>query len=200
MKKSILIIAIAILGFGSSANAQESWNFGIKGGLNFSTITGDYFNSPETRTGLNFGLLAEIPLSDKFSIQPEVLYSAQGYDFASIDEDNIFDNDDNIEYQVDYISVPVLAEYYVIDGLSIQAGPSFNFKVNEELDYQPLEDAGDLDKDRFDSFGLNGVAGLEYKFNNGLFLNGRYNYGFTEVFEGSDAHNSVWQVGLGYMF
>ena len=200
MKKSVLLIAIAILGMGSSASAQEYWNFGIKGGLNFSTITGDYFESPKTRTGLNFGVLAEIPVSDKFSIQPEVLYSAQGYDFASIDEDNIFDNDDNIEYQVDYISVPVLAEFYVLDGLSIQAGPSFNFKVNEELDYQPRNDAGDINKDRFDSFGLNGVVGLEYKLNSGLFFDGRYNYGFTEVYENSGAHNSIFQVGLGFMF
>ena len=181
-------------------NAQEYWNFGVKGGANFSTITGDYFDSPSSRTSFHLGVLAEIPLSDKFSLQPEVLYSAQGYDFASIDEDNVFDTDDNIEYQADYISVPILAELFIIDGLSVQAGPSFNFKVNEELDSQPLEDGGDVDIDRFDDFGVNGAVGVEYKFNNGFFLNGRYNYGFTEVYEGSDSHTSLFQAGVGFMF
>lgn len=200
MRKTVLVLFMAILGSTTIMNAQESWNFGVKGGANFSTVTGDYFDSPSSRTAYHLGLLAEIPLTDRFSLQPEVLYSAQGYDFAAIDEDNIFDNDDNIEYQADYISVPILAEIYVIDGLSFQIGPSFNFKVNEELDYQPLEDGGDVDLDRFDDFEMNGALGVEYKFNNGFFLNGRYNHGFSEVFEGSDARTSLFQAGVGFMF
>ena len=200
MKKNFLVAAIAMLGFTATSFAQESWNFGVKGGLNFSTVTGDYFQDPNHRTGFNIGLLAEIPVADRFSIQPEVLYSAQGYDFATVDQDNFLDVDDNVEYQLDYIQVPVLAKIYVLNGLNVQAGPSFNFNVNEELDYSPTENGGDLELDNANSFELGGAAGLEYKFNGGFFIQGRYTYGFTEVIDGSDAHNSVWQASVGYMF
>ena len=201
MKKTFLVIAIAIFGGTLGASAQESWSFGVKGGVNFSTVTGDYFSDPNSRTAFNLGVLAEIPVADRISIQPEVLYSAQGYDVASIDEDNAFDTDDNIEYQLDYIQVPLLAKIYVLDGLSVQAGPSFNFNVNEEIDYTPTENGGDIElEDQVNDFEFGGAAGLEYKFNNGFFIQGRYNYGFTEISEGSDAHNSVWQAGVGYQF
>lgn len=199
MKKTILIIALVIFGV-SNASAQEYWNFGIKGGANFATVSGDNMENPDMRTGFNLGVLAEIPVADRFSIQPEVLYSAKGFDAARIDQDNIFDNDQNVEYQLDYIDVPVLAKVYLVDGLNLQAGPSFNFKVNEEYDYAPAEDGGDLNIDEAQGFEFGGAAGLEYKFNNGFFIQGRYNYGFTEIYEDSDVHNSVIQAGIGLLF
>ncbi|WP_417886189.1 porin family protein [Zunongwangia sp.] len=203
MKKSILLFVL-VLGGALSMNAQEAWNFGVKGGVNIADFTGDDFSSDNSRTSFNVGLLAEIPLADKFSLQPEVMYSGQGYDIAEIDQDNFVDTDENVEFQLDYINVPVLAKIYLVDGLSVQAGPSFNFKVNEEIDYKPTDDGGDIDitdgvaeaKD----FEFGGAAGLEYKFNNGLFIQGRYNYGFTDTFEDRDIHNSVWQFGVGFMF
>ncbi len=199
MKKTILIVALVIFGI-SNASAQEYWHFGVKGGLNFSTVTGDGFDSPDMRTGFNVGLLAEIPVSGKFSVQPEVLYSAKGFDAARRDQNNFLDNDQNVVYQLDYIDVPVLANIYLTDGLSVQAGPSFNFKVNEQYDYQPYEDGGNINFDQAQDFELGGAAGLQYKFNNGLFLQGRYNYGFTDIYENSNTHNSVIQAGIGYLF
>lgn len=199
MKKSILIIAVVLFGT-TTLSAQEYWNFGVKGGVNFSTVTGDYIDSPKSRTGFNIGVLAEIPIADRFSIQPEVLYSAQGFTEASIDQDNFADIDDNVEYQLDYIQVPVLAKIYLIDGLSLQAGPSFNFKVNEEWDYTPLEEGNDVELDEAQSFEFGGAAGLEYKFNNGFFVQGRYSYGFTDVIEDSEINNSTIQAGIGYTF
>lgn len=203
MKKSILIIAVVLFGT-TTLSAQEYWNFGVKGGLNIANFTGDDFSSDQSRTSFNVGLLAEIPLMDKFSLQPEVMYSGQGYDIKDIDQDNFLDTDDNIEYQLDYINVPVLAKIYLVDGLSLQAGPSFNFVVNDEIDYKPLDDGGDIDNPGVlpepKDFEIGGVAGLEYKFNNAFFVQARYNYGFTDTFDDLDVHNSVWQFGVGYMF
>jgi len=199
MKKSILIIAMVLFG-ANTVSAQEYWNFGVKGGVNFSTVTGDYFDSPDSRTGFNIGVLAEIPLADRFSIQPEVLYSAQGFTEASVDQANFADVDDNVEYQLDYVQVPVLAKFYLVEGLSLQAGPSFNFLVNEELDYQPLDDDGEVALNNAQDFEFGGAAGLEYKFNNGFFIQGRYTYGFTDVIEDTDINNSAIQAGIGYSF
>ncbi len=128
MKNTFLIVAIAIFGFGASSNAQEYWNFGIKGGANFTNMTSDGFEDNNSRTGFHLGVLAEIPVSERFSIQPEVLYSTQGTE----EEGSNFTN----EYKLDYIQLPVIAKFYVIDGLALEAGPTFNFLVNEEYDFE----------------------------------------------------------------
>lgn len=52
-------------------------HLGAKAGLNFSNLTGDDADL-DGRTSFHLGLIAEIMFSEKFGIQPEVLYSAQG--------------------------------------------------------------------------------------------------------------------------
>ena len=208
MKKSILAIAIAFLGI-NAATAQESPLFGIKGGVNFSNFYGDgikQYNDPNGRTSFNLGLLAEIPVSDKFSVQPEVLYSGQGYDIADRNDAN------DIEYQLDYINVPVLAKYYVTDGLALEAGPQVGFLVNSEIDYNPSNtndnNSISLNEDQFNKLDLSVALGASYKFRGGFFLSGRYNLGLSDIYDDSannffanaDAKHSVIQGGIGFMF
>lgn len=79
MKKILVLAVITVLGF-ANANAQEI-KFGVKGGLNFSTVSGDNTENIDDVTSYNIGVVSEIPLSEKFSFQPEILYSRQGYSF-----------------------------------------------------------------------------------------------------------------------
>ncbi len=203
MKKLVLGAAVAAMSI-FTANAQADSDLvqlGVKGGVNFATVAGDDFDSPDARTSFNAGFVAEVPYSERFSLQAEVLYSGQGYDWKSSDQDNIFDNDDNVEVQFDYIQVPILAKIYLVEGLNVHAGPQIGFLVNDEIDFQPNSNAGDepfpLEPKDID---ISLAAGLEYKFDNGFFIQGRYNYGFSEMFEDVDAHNSVIQAGVGFMF
>ncbi len=208
MKKSIFVIVIALFGI-SAMSAQEYVMFGVKGGVNFSTFSGDganAFNDPNGRTSFNLGLLAEIPLTDKFSVQPEVLYSGQGYDIA--DRNNAND----IEYQLDYINIPVLAKFYVFDGLALEAGPQVGFLVNSEIDSNPSSTNNgeiSLSEDQFNKVDFSAALGASYKFRGGFFVNGRYNIGLTDiyddsfsnnVFSGADAKHSVIQPGVGIIF
>ncbi|MEG9328804.1 porin family protein [Salinimicrobium catena] len=195
MKKSILFVAAMVLST-TFAAAQEYVYFGIKGGVNFSTISGDGFsdfNDESARTAYHLGLLAEVPVSDRFSIQPEVLYSAQGFDIIRR-EDNA-----DIEHQLDYITVPVLAKLYVTNGWSFEAGPQVGFVVNEQIgDGDNDIDFYDEDRKELDmSLGL----GTSFKFNN-FFLYGRYNAGLTNIYDNTaaDAKNSVIQAGIGLLF
>ncbi|WP_292948937.1 porin family protein [Olleya sp. UBA1516] len=212
MKKLILSTALFISGL-ALVNAQSDSRevqLGIKGGLNSSTISGDDLGDLDSRTSFNAGLVAEIPLTERLSFQPEVLYSGQGFDVREIDQDNIVDTDENIEYQLDYIQVPLLLKAYIVKGLSVEAGPQFGFKIHEEFDYQPNSDGGDIEIDSDDSyvkdFDTSIALGAAYKFDNGFFLSGRYNLGVTDIFEdgtpfeGVDAKNNVWQFGIGFMF
>lgn len=204
MKKSILLIAVALFGF-TSMSAQEYVMFGAKGGVNFSTLSGDgvnAWNDPNGRTSFHLGLLAEIPLSERFSIQPEVLYSGQGYDLASRENAN------DIEYQLEYINVPVIAKIYVFEGLALEVGPQVGFLVKSEIDYNPSgQNQGDvnLSEDQFNKVDFSAALGASYKFRGGFFVNGRYNIGLSEIYDdsvitGADAKHSVIQAGVGFMF
>ena len=195
MKKSILFMAAFVLST-TFAAAQEYVYFGIKGGVNFSTFSGDGFsdfNDESARTAYHLGLLAEVPVSDRFSVQPEVLYSAQGFDIIRR-EDNA-----DIKHQLDYVNIPVLAKFYLTDGFSLEAGPQLGFIVNDQI--------GDGDNDvNFYDDGRNDLdvslgLGASYKFNN-FFLYGRYNAGLTDIYDrqGADAKNSVVQAGVGLLF
>ncbi|MFD2914388.1 porin family protein [Psychroserpens luteus] len=212
MKKIILITTATFFTL-FTLNAQsdsKAVQVGAKGGVNFSNINGDDIGDNKSRTSFNVGLVAEIPLSERISFQPELLYSGQGFDLKEQDQDNVFDTDDNIEYQLDYIQVPLLIKAYLVKGLSVEAGPQFGFKINEEIDFQPNSDGGDLDINRDDSYVKNFdtslALGSSYKFDGGFFVNARYTLGLTNIFkedtvlENVDAKNNVWQFGIGFMF
>lgn len=207
MKRNVLLLFLVVfVSVAVKAQADQSLaQFGIKGGVNLATLTADDFeDGADSRTSFNVGILAELPLSDRFSIQPEVLYSSQGFDIQQNDDG------DDLEYQLDYIQVPILAKIYLIKGLSVEAGPQFGFKANEEIDSNPNGDDGDfvIDQDSsvFKDFDTSIVGGVSYKFETGFFVSGRYTYGLTNIFKDGiigdnfEAKNAVWQFGLGFMF
>src|SRR5690606_593011 len=199
MKKSVLFIAMMLMTT-TFISAQEYVYFGVKGGVNFSSFTGDGFDAfddPEGRTAFHLGLLAEIPVGERFSIQPEVLYSAQGYDILSREDAN------DVEFQLDYITIPIHAKFYLFDRVSLEAGPQIGFLVNDEIDTNPTGDGGDIemDSDMFKTVEFGVGLGASYKISN-FFVSGRYNLGLTDIYdlEGVDAKNSVIQAGVGIMF
>ena len=183
MKKILLLAVVTVLGF-TNVNAQEI-KFGVKGGLNFATISGDNTKGIDLVTSFNFGVVSEIPLSDKFSFQPEIMYSGQGYGF----------NDNTIA--LSYLNVPLMGKYYVTKGLSLEAGPQIGFLLaakNEKTDV----------KDSFNTvdFGVN--FGVGYKLENGLNFGVRYNLGLTDINNVDNSSfknkNGVFQVSVGYFF
>ncbi len=109
MKKVLLVTAIAVLGL-ATVNAQEI-KFGAKGGLNFASITGDNIDESGLTTGIHFGVLAEIPLSEKFSFQPELLYSSQALN-------------------LNYLNIPLMGKYYLTKGFSLEVGPQIGFLLS----------------------------------------------------------------------
>lgn len=183
MKKILLLAVLTALGF-TNVNAQEI-KFGAKGGLNFATISGDNTKGVDLVTSFNFGVLSEIPISDKFSFQPEIMYSGQGYSF----------NDNTIA--LSYLNIPLMGKYYVTKGLSVEAGPQIGFLLaakNEKTDV----------KDSFNTFDFGINFGLGYKLDNGLNFGARYNLGLTDInnVENSSSKNKngVFQVSVGYFF
>ncbi|MES2487833.1 MAG: porin family protein [Bacteroidota bacterium] len=178
----------------ASNSSSMSPSFGVKGGVNFATVSGNDFDSPDSRTSFHAGVFAEFPIAEIFSIQVEALYSGQGF---KTDAD--FGNG-KVEYQLDYINVPVLAKFYILEGLSIEAGPQFSFKVNEEIDADPNNDPGDLDTDFAENFEFGVSGGLTFQTPMGIFATARYNQGITDIVKDRDVKNSVFQLGIGFKF
>ena len=192
--KKLFITMFAILAL-TSISAQEVL-FGAKAGVNFASITGEDTDDLDGITAFHFGAVVEIPVSEKFSIQPELLYSAQGAKFS---EDGM-----DIDLKLNYINVPVLAKFYVADGFSIEAGPQFGILLDAEVE----GDGMSLDiKDNVTSLDIGVDFGLGYKLDNGLNFGARYNLGLTDgnddpEFFGSDEafKNSVLQLYVGFFF
>ncbi len=197
--KKLFLAAILVISGSSAMMAQSDLAFGIKGGVNFSNLTGDgfgEFDDDSARTSFNLGAVLEIPVSEKFAVQPEVFYSGQGFDLVQRD------NDQDTEFQLDYINVPVLAKIYLVQGLYLEAGPQVGFLVESKVDGPNGE--LNFNEDNFNDIDFAGAVGVGYKFNGGLYLNARYTQGFTDIYDGETGDNStkngVFAASLGFIF
>ncbi len=186
MKKLFVSIVITITGL-MIINAQDI-KVGAKAGLNLATLGGD-FNNGKTRTSFHLGGMAEIPISDAFSVQPELLYSAQGAK-SDVDDDEVV--------KLDYLSIPILGKFHATDELSIEAGPQVGLLLSAKADVDGQTD--DL-KDITKSTDLGLVLGLGYKLGNGVNIGARYYFGFdiNDIPNDSDTiRNGVFQISVGY--
>lgn len=210
MKKLFFAVVLLIAG---TMNAQEFVEFGAKAGVNFASIGGDEMEDLDElggldgKTGFHLGLVAEIPFGERFSFQPEVLYSSQG-----ARKEGTFEGVDfTYKRTLDYINVPLLAKYYFTPNLNLQVGPQLGFLVKAEDEIEASFE-GESESETYDledevkgmDFAL--AAGLGYKMDMGLFFDARYNLGLSNIWddeeEGSDfsQKNNVIQLSVGFMF
>ena len=185
--RNLILASALMLCMCFATNAQEI-SFGAKAGVNFASLNGDDLEDLDSRTNFHLGAVVEFSLSEQFSIQPEVMYSGQG---AKIKEGG-----EEATLQFDYINIPILAKYYVTEGLSLELGPQIGLNINSKLEFdgdtEEIEDTESLD--------LAGAFGLGYKLDQGLFFQARYNLGFTDISKDEDVKNGVFQLSVGYSF
>ena len=202
--KKILCVAFAAFGFLFTSQAQEV-KFGAKGGLNLFNRYGDNVGNTDFRTSFHVGGVAEIKFTEKFSLQPELLFSSQGskYDLIldGFPEINAPEGTKaTLTEKLNYINLPVIAKYYVAKGLSLEAGPQLGFLASAKRDLEFSGDTMDFDvDDEYDSFDFGLNFGLGYKLDNGLFFNGRYNLGLTNITD-NNVRNEGFQFSVGFMF
>ena len=143
MKKNMLLAA-ALLIFGFT-NAQKT-KFGLKAGVDFANVHGKFAGESyhQAETGFYAGGYADITVSNKFHVQPELLY-------VSVKE-------------MDQIQIPVLARIPLVEDLSLLAGPDFGILVNTVDGIKTFNYGVDLGL----TFDLNEEFALDGKYNLGL--------------------------------
>ncbi|MEO8236870.1 MAG: porin family protein [Flavobacterium sp.] len=185
--KKIFLAAVLFLVASASIQAQLV-KFGVKAGVNFAnqtgdaTFDGDDFNK-EGITSYHAGVVAEIKLLDRFAIQPELLYSTQGATYKNAVSE--FKN------ELGYLSIPVMAKFYLTDSFSLEVGPQASFLLSEKNDFD-VKDAETFE------FGVN--AGLGFKLTENFFVQGRYGLGLTDASKNADVKNSTVQLSVGFLF
>jgi hypothetical protein len=184
--KKILLTAAAVFAI-SFANAQDV-KFGAKAGLNLSSLANA--EGAKTQVGFHVGGYATISVSDKFAVQPELLYSAQGAKF------------EGGSLNLSYINIPVMAKFNVADKFNLEVGPQVGLLMSATQKFS----GGSLDvKEGYKTmdFGLNFGAGYDVAENINVGL--RYCLGLSqlekELATGQTAtKNTNIQLSLGYRF
>ncbi len=195
MKKLVLSLAVV------TSSLMFAQQFGIKGGMNVSSISGDTGLDQKSKIGFNAGLFMNAPLSADFSLQPEVLYNNLGAKTG---------NGIDATINLDYLSVPVMFQYKATPELYLEAGPQFSFLVNSKVtSSDPVVEAlGNalINNDTVNSFDFGVGIGAGYWFTPNVGINARYVAGFTDIAkdrsssDDTTAKNNVFQVGLAYKF
>lgn len=193
MKKTLLAIVFAAFAF--TANAQsEAGSMFIKpmAGGTLTTLTGDVDHA-KMKFGFVGGAEFIYQLSDQFALSGGALYTMQGAKQDYTD----------IKVNLDYLNIPLLANYYVAPGLAIKAGLQPGFLMSAKAKADDVE--VDM-KDGLKSFELAIPIGVSYEFDD-FVIDARYNFGVTNINKDDassgwestgKAHNSVIMLTVGY--
>ena len=169
--------------------SAQGWAWGPKVGATFATANG--IPNAKILPGVSAGLFFESVACNWFVIESDLLFSMQGFKIDGGDEGDT-------SVRLNYISMPLLGKYYVIDGLNLQMGASFDYLVHTGAK------VGDTKVDvdgEFNKFNIQLIAGLAYDFDFGMVLEGRYRYGLTPLTpEVENVYSGMLQISVGWRF
>jgi LysM repeat protein len=198
MKKINLSLIIVVL-VSSMAHAQ-SVSFGLRGGINIAKLTfstSGVSASIDPKVGLMLGTYLTVMTSEKFGIQPELVYSSFG---GSFNITNTSGQTVSVTSNYNYLSLPVMLRYNASENISIQAGPQLGLLLSATSS----SGSQSIDvKDTLNGIDFGGAFGLGFDF--GAFNAGaRYYLGLSNIAKnvptGSDQKvtNSAIQLFVGY--
>lgn len=165
---AVFVLALSITGYSQGIHA------GLKGGVNMYKIDGSTFKD-EFNYGYNAGGFVEISFTEKFGIQPEILWNQQqlrtSEQFDDIYNDGIGELKD---VKLNYLSIPLLLSYSPSKVFTFQAGPQVGILLNKD---ETLFNNG---RQAFKSGDFSLLGGVQLNFG-GFKLGGRYFVGLNNI-------------------
>jgi hypothetical protein len=143
IKIKTILAAASLAAFSYSASAQS---FGFKTGINISGVNekfdGKKNDDNKNRMGLNFGLVAEIPLSDLLAVETGLILNQKGFKYEW--DEGFYDDDDEfsstigslikVRERFNYLELPINARLNLEMGKKsafyLSAGPYFAFMMS----------------------------------------------------------------------
>ena len=189
MKKMMMIAVMAVMCL--TANAQKMRHNAGKitiqpmVGFSVGTFRGEYSSATisgnKARVGLAIGAEAEYyTTTDWLSLSAGVKYEQLGWEWK-----------DASTVKLDYIDIPLMANFYVAKGFALKIGLQPGFLVNDNANGECK------------SFNFSIPVGLSYEFKNGITLDLRGAASMTRV-DDSDDDNKWYTDGgmltIGYKF
>lgn len=168
------------------------------------------FTGIKEKIGWVAGVEAEYQLTKRLGLSMGLLYSMQGAKY-----DDCYGTDIDItdaKIRLEYINVPIMANYYIVKGLALKAGiqPAFCVKDEAVGDVTVRAEEGwnvynkEVVMPDASTFDLSVPVGISYEYRD-FVVGAMYNIGVTNVFGGDwdgggipSAHNSVLQFTIGY--
>lgn len=189
MKKVLSLFAfLTLMTLGAYAQGVSG---GLKFGLNLAnqTMSGQGMTvSPSFRPSFHAGGYITIMFSDRLGVQPEVLYSGQGY------------KQNGGSFKADYITVPVLIRFNITNIFSLHAGPQIGMLTSAKVDTGSGSEEDVKDQLKGTDMGVAG--GLAVDLPMGLNFGFRFVKGFSNIIDGdSDGYkqkNYNLQLSVGY--
>ena len=191
MKKLFLaVVAMMISAATFAQNEVGQLTIQPKVGVNIANITDA--DDADPRIGLAAGAEFEYGLTDNIGLSAGVLYSMQGVKTTIIDDD--------CTWKLDFLNVPILANFYVAKGFAVKLGVQPGFKLSSKAKFKGSGGSKEVEvEDGVKSVDLSIPVGLSYQYQNIVF-DARYNWGVTNIVEDSDSKHSVFQITVGYKF
>ena len=185
-----------VLGFCSVAFSQTkgTTEFGVSVGLNGATVTSGNLNA-DTRTALNAGVGAEYYFSESWGIKAKLLYDQKGWA-------NGFYGSTTTNYNLDYITVPVLANWHFghTKNWYLNFGPYVSFLTSAKtavnsIDVKSAFNSTDAGLD----FGIGVKIPVADKTKFFIEYNGQGGVA-NMASSGTTIRNSVWALNIGINF
>lgn len=180
--------------------SQLAIKYGIKAGVNISTMSNGMEFDPNFKMGVGFriGAMANfhwgqrtassLPGTGWLGLQPELMYS---YQSVKSDGGNI---------NMHYIQLPVMLKIYPLAALSVEVGPEFNYLLSTS----PKEltvDGATIKMGNMSGFHMGVGIGAAYEFEMGMTLGARYSLGFTDLSKSLKwKNNGNIQITVGWLF
>lgn len=215
MIKKLLLFLILIIKT-QLISQNKDINFGLKAGINYSKYspnpssiigqeTGDY----NRKLSYYGGFFVTLKVSDRFSFQPEFLFSEQGSEFL-IENIEIFDQNgstlgisDFRYHQIDYtLALPLNFKYKVFDKFFLESGFQFEYIFNSKyvIKEDPLLEVSAIASPNSDiesgNFEIGSILGISYQLNDNIDITFRNLIGLTKKDNG--AKSIVSYLGIQY--
>lgn len=218
---NFLTVAFLVV-FVFSASAQIS--VGIKTGFNSANIHAtktldNVLPNFKSIDNMNFGLVAEIAITDQVAFQPELNFMKKGFGLKEGFDLELFNIDVPLgvtaESQFSYIDIPLLAKYkFGTEGLSayVVAGPTVGLATKGRLvtkadvlvtEIKLTNTPINLDAIDYKRVELGATVGAGVTLNTGfgqLFADARYSRGFTQLYDIPLVDEKVSNKGFGVNF